>query len=328
MKISLLDKLCCPYSKLPLKLGPDSIVVDGEVVNGTLCTYDDKYKYDIKASVPRFVTDSNYADNFGIQWNYFSKTQLDSHSGYPISGNRFWRATGWKPEELMGKWVLDVGCGAGRFAEIALNAGANVVALDYSSAVDACYGNLKKFDNLHVIQGDIYSLPFFEQSFQFVYSLGVLQHTPDVKRAFQALPPMLVPNGRICVDYYWKRFQTVMHSKYLVRPFTKRMQKNKLFGLLKRLVPSMLLLSRRINKLPGLGKIIKRVVPVADYTGVYPLSDKQLSEWALMDTFDMLGPRYDSPQRKKKIYSWMVETGFRDIEVFHETLLVSRGIKG
>ena len=36
-----------------------------------------------------------------------------------------------------GKWVLDAGCGMGRFAEIALKIGAQVVALDYSNAVDA-----------------------------------------------------------------------------------------------------------------------------------------------------------------------------------------------
>ena len=37
------------------------------------------------------------------------------------------------------------------FAEIALSSGANVVALDYSSAVNACYLNLKEHPNLHVV---------------------------------------------------------------------------------------------------------------------------------------------------------------------------------
>ena len=83
--------------------------------------------------------------------------------------------------------VLDVGCGAGRFAEIALRTGAKVVALDYSTAVDACYANLGHHENLEVVQGDVYALPFVGRSFPFVYSLGVLQHTPDVRTAFAAL---------------------------------------------------------------------------------------------------------------------------------------------
>jgi len=328
MNIALLEKLRCPVSKLPLQLDAASSVSGDEITEGVLQTSDRKFQYLIKGGIPRFVPASNYADNFGMQWNYFSKTQLDSHSGYPISSERFWKATGWRPEQLKDQWVLDIGCGSGRFAEVALKAGAKVVALDYSSAVDACYENLRGFDKLFVVQGDIYTLPFAEGSFQFVYSLGVLQHTPNVKQAFAALPPMVVPNGRLCVDYYWKRFQTVMHAKYLFRPITKRMRQDKLFNLLKRTVPTMLSLSRTIGKLPVLGKILKRLIPVADYTGIYPLSDKQLSEWALLDTFDMLGPTYDSPQTKKTIHRWMSEAGMRDIQILHETLLVSRGYKG
>ena len=45
--------------------------------------------------------------------------------------------------------ILDIGCGAGRFAQIALDSGANVVALDYSNSVDACYTNLLKHANLY-----------------------------------------------------------------------------------------------------------------------------------------------------------------------------------
>ena len=143
------------------------------------------------------MPEENHADNFGMQWNHFRHTQLDSYSGHPISANRFWEATGWLPDNIKGQYVLDVGCGAGRFAEVALDAGANGLALDYSSAVDACYANLKQHPNLHVVQGDIYALPFEQESFPFVYSLGVLQHTPDVAKAFAALPPMVAGEGRL-----------------------------------------------------------------------------------------------------------------------------------
>jgi hypothetical protein len=68
------------------------------------------------------VPESNYADNFGMQWNHFRQTQLDSYSGLPNSSDRFWLATHWSPVSLKDQWVLDVGCGAGRFAEVALNA--------------------------------------------------------------------------------------------------------------------------------------------------------------------------------------------------------------
>ena len=76
----------------------------------------------------------SYAESFGFQWNRFRQTQLDSHSGHSVSRERFLTATGWEPESLAGKTVLDAGCGAGRFAEIALSCGATVFAVDYSRA--------------------------------------------------------------------------------------------------------------------------------------------------------------------------------------------------
>jgi SAM-dependent methyltransferase len=88
---------------------------------------------------------------------------------------------------MKGKWVLDAGCGSGRFAEIALATGANVVALDYSSAIDACWNKLKENPNLYVVQSNIYEAPFAPNSFDYVYCLRVLHHTPDVKKTFSPI---------------------------------------------------------------------------------------------------------------------------------------------
>ncbi len=326
MKIYLLDLLRCPSSGQRLKLEDPKPAVD-EIENGWLVSEDGKQRYPVIRGIPRFVPQSNYANNFGMQWNLFSKTQLDSHSGHPISTERFFNATGWNPKQLKDQWVLDAGCGAGRFAEVALLAGANVIALDYSNAVDACYSNLKHHSNLHVIQGDIYALPFAQESFPFVYSLGVLQHTPDVAKAFTSLTQIVGRGGQLCADFYWKRFRTMMHSKYLFRPFMKTMNKASLFKLLENWVPRLLHISQLLGRIPLIGRALKRIVPVADYTGRYPLSKRQLEEWALLDTFDMLGPEYDSPQTARTIRRWISSAGFNKIELLHVNLLVIRGVK-
>lgn len=326
MHIELLEILRCPKTGQRLVLESPEYS-DEQIRSGYLVSEDSQHRYQIREFIPRFVPESNYADNFGMQWNKFRQTQLDSYSGHPISADRFWKATGWKPEDIAGKWVLDVGCGAGRFAEVALQAGAKVVALDYSRAVDACFANLRHHPNLHVVQGDIYALPFLKASFPFVYSLGVLQHTPDVAKAFAALPVMVAKGGRLCTDFYWKRLRTLLHSKYLFRPITKRMPQQKLFHILEKTVTALLKTSQLVGSVPLAGRILKRLVPVADYTGVYPLDERQLREWALLDTFDMLGPQYDSPQSAATIRHWMSCAGFDCIEVFQANLLVVRGQK-
>lgn len=324
MKTELVEVLRCPVSGQRLQVEGAGL---SEIETGFLLSEDGQHRYPILRGIPRFVPQSNYADNFGMQWNHFRKTQLDSHSGVPISSERFWQATGWNPKELEGQWVLDAGCGAGRFAEVALLAGAKVVALDYSSAVDACYANLMHHPNLHVIQGDIYAMPFAPESFLFVYSLGVLQHTPDVAKAFAALHPMVRRQGRLCADFYWKRLRTMMHAKYLFRPITKRMDQSGLFHLLERWVPGMLAFSQALGRVPLIGRALKRIVPVADYTGRFPLNTQQLKEWALLDTFDMLAPTYDNPQTATTVRRWFEQAGLSEIEVGHWSHLVGRGIK-
>ena len=324
MKGELLDLLRCPQSGQRLEF-VDCVNLGVRIQSGWLVSQDGRHRYPIRNFVPRFVPESNYADNFGMQWNKFRMTQLDSHSGHAISAERFWKATGWNPEDLAGYWVLDVGCGAGRFAEVALRAGARVVALDYSIAVDACYENLMDHPNFHVVQGDIYALPFLNGAFHFVYSLGVLQHTPDVEKAFFALPPMLIGGGRICVDFYQKSWKSALLPNHWLRPLTKRMPKVRLFSMLEYMVPILLPLSVWLGKCPILGSGFKRLVPVANYVGILPLDGEQQLEWSLLDTFDWLSPKYDNPQKPKIIQRWMEEACIENIKVLKAGHLVGRG---
>jgi SAM-dependent methyltransferase len=324
MQKELLEILRCPQTGRQLFL--EEPEYQGKSIrSGSLVSEGIGHRYPIRDFIPRFVPESNYADNFGMQWNKFRQTQLDSYSGHPISANRFWKATGWRPEDIAGQWVLDAGCGAGRFAEVALHAGAKVVAVDYSSAVDACYANLKHHPNLHVVQGDIYALPFPKGFFSYVYSLGVLQHTPDVAKAFAALPPMLAGGGRLCVDFYQKSWKSPMLPKYWLRPMTKRMPRARLFAMLESLVPRLLLLSRVLGRVPLLGGGLKRLIPVANYVGVLPLSERQHLEWSLLDTFDMLSPEFDHPQTPETVTFWLRSAGLEQIEALKAGHLVGRG---
>lgn len=326
MKKELVTLLRCPVSSQELVL-EDGVEKDGEIFSGKLVCKNGSYTYPIHNFIPRFVAESNYADNFGKQWNKFRLTQLDSYSRTSISADRFWKATGLSEDFCKGKVFLDAGCGAGRFAEVVLNAGGTVIALDFSSAVDAAMLNLKHFKNFHVIQADIYKIPLKSQSFDVVYSLGVLQHTPNVEAAFRSLPKFVSRSGILCTDFYWRRIRTLMHSKYLVRPLTKRIDQIKLFSFLEKYTHFILKISIFLSNIPLAGKFLMRLVPVANYSGVYPLSKEQLIEWALLDTFDMLAPQYDTPQTEKTIRKWMEEEGLESIEVLHANLLAIRGIK-
>jgi len=277
--------------------------------------------------VPRFVSSDNYASSFGFQWNLFGRTQLDSHTGLPISRDRLFESTGWDPADLDGKTVLDIGCGAGRFTEIVLSAGAEVIAVDSSTAVDACRQNFVPHPRLNVVQADIHHLPFQGESFDFLYCFGVLQHTPDVRRAFLSLSGMLRKGGRLAVDVYPKLWLNALWPRYWLRPLTCRMSHSRLLGLVRWMVAILLPVSLAVGRLPRVGRRLRHVIPVANREPDFPLSPDHLKEWAVLDTYDMLAAAYDQPQSAQTLAEWFEQAGLRESEVFRRGPLVGRGVK-
>src|SRR5687768_1026924 len=92
----------------------------GEIEQGALVCAGCRRAVPIVRFIPRFAPPENYSASFGFQWQRFRTTQLDSHTGVPISRTRFLNQSNWRPADLNGALVLDAGCGAGRFAEVAL----------------------------------------------------------------------------------------------------------------------------------------------------------------------------------------------------------------
>ena len=100
-----------------------------------------------------------------------------------------------------------------------------------------------------------------------------------------------------------------------------------MLGLLKIAIPLLLPISRALNRVPVVGKLLKRVVPVANYEGMLPLTETQLREWALLDTFDWLAPAFDNPQNAETIQKWFKVAKFTNVEILKSGHLVGRGIK-
>jgi len=326
MKMKLLDILCCPACRGDLELTATEVeaetIQEGRLVCGSCSN-----EYPIKGGIPRFVPAENYADNFGFQWNRFSTTQLDSCTGTTITRDRFLETTGWSPEMLEGKLVLDVGCGAGRFAEVALDCGAELVAIDYSSAVDACRKNLGHNPRLNVVQASIYELPFRQEAFDCVYCIGVLQHTPDVKSSLMCLPQYVKPGGEMAIDLYWKNRTRYMSPLSWIRPITKGISKERLFPICELMVKALFPLSLMIGRIPRIGRWARNIVPVYNHEGIFPLNPEQLKEWSLLNTFDRLSATYEYPQTMETLERWMLETKLDRIHVSVRPPLVARGRK-
>ena len=212
--------------------------------------------------IPRFVPSDTYAASFGMQWNRHRRTQLDSYTGLPVSRQRLFSSTGW-PEHLDGERLLEAGSGAGRFTEGLLTTGALVYSFDYSTAVEANYASHGNSDRLCLFQGDIFQIPLKAQAFDKVLCIGVLQHTPDPEGAFKSLARYVRPGGELVVDVYAKRLTAVVSWKYLLRPITRRMDRERLYGLVMRAVDALLPLAVWLRRVGG--RVGARLLPITEY---------------------------------------------------------------
>lgn len=107
-------------------------------------------------------------------------------------------------EFFRGKKVLDAGCGNGRFAYYATKYGAEVWAIDLGPAVEVANVNTASAGQAQVVQADLHNPPFALESFDFIYSIGVLHHLPDPEVAFRNLLRFLKPGGEVQIYLYWK----------------------------------------------------------------------------------------------------------------------------
>src|ERR1700686_1161742 len=160
MKIELLKYLECPECRGALSPAEHSENTNEvhEIEEGALHCNQCGAAYPIVRSLPRFVPRDNYASSFGFQWSKFPTLQLDSTMGNDLSRKRFCDCTRWS-RELPGERILEAGCGAGRFTQLALESGAEVFSFDLSSAVEAAFANNGNASRLHIFQASIYHLP-------------------------------------------------------------------------------------------------------------------------------------------------------------------------
>jgi SAM-dependent methyltransferase len=225
-----------------------------------------------------------------------------------MSERDFIRKTGLQPEDLKGKLVLDVGCGMGRFAEVATRWGARVIGIDLSAAAEVAAKNLADREFV-AFQADVFSLPFAPESFDCIYSMGVLHHTPDCEKAVKTLPQYLKPGGTLAVWLYsgynkWYRFS----DQY--RKITHRLSPRVLHGFFRVAVPFFYWLDRGLRVIPLIGK------PVAGLVHhVFPVNRHRDPEIRVLDTLDWYSPKYQSKHTYEQVFRWFESCGLESLSV-------------
>jgi SAM-dependent methyltransferase len=259
-----------------------------------------KVTYPIVRGIPRFVASQDYVGNFGFEWTRHAQTQLDREQSRTTE-KQFQENTRIDPEILRGKLVLDAGCGMGRYAEVASRYGARVIGIDLSQAVESARRNLADRPNVQILQANIFKLPFPEETFDFIYSIGVLHHTPNCEAAFRKLAKLLKPGGKIVIWLYngYNRLPYFMSDIY--RKITARLPNRLLHSMCQVSVP-----------LYYVDVALRRVYlgPVAAALRIaLPVSHHPDKAWRVLDTFDWYSPRYQSKHTYEEVFRWFESEG-------------------
>lgn len=295
----------CPLERQPLATSGATLV----------CTQG--HEWPVDGGIPRMARRQSYADAFGLQWNTFRKTQLDSYIGRDISLQRARRCIGpaaWSYlHEHPGTQVLEVGCGAGRFTEVLLATGARVTSVDLSSAVEANQENFPPTDRHRVLQADVLRLPFAPHQYDMVFCLGVIQHTPNSEQTIAALFEQVRPGGWLVIDHYAHDLSWYTKTAPLVRRIMRRLPPQRTIKWAERLVDIFFPLHRAVRGSRIGQALVSRVSPVITYFHYYDLPDHLYRQWAVLSTHDSLTDWYKNRRTKGQIRRALEKLGAMEI---------------
>ena len=155
-----------------------------------------------------------------------------------------------------GKKVLEIGVGLGADHQKFSEAGAVLCGIDLTPrAITYTCQRFEVFGLTCSLQvADAENLPFHDESFDLVYSWGVLHHTPDVNKAIDEIFRVLKKGGEAKIMLYhkysiagfllWLRYAFLklrpltsleeIYSKYLESPGTKAFSVEDAYGLFKK----------------------------------------------------------------------------------------------
>lgn len=256
---------------------------------------------------------------FGSQWSRRQKGQFEEEVLFGLTAGEelqlFFDSLDLQPSDLQGRWVLDAGCGSGRLTRGLTAYGAEVVGLDLAPTVELVVPKGEELPNLHLTQGSLLDIPLADETFDIVWSMGVIHHTGDTPRAFANLARLVRPGGRLYVWVYSSEKLSLYKVLRDALRVSHRLPQNLLFYLSYAMAPPL--------KLYHSGKFLLRRVRGR------PITARERREGRIrtiaFELHDDLAPPFQTRHTAEEVCGWFREAGFEYMEVVDEVGV--RGIK-
>jgi ubiquinone/menaquinone biosynthesis C-methylase UbiE len=178
-------------------------------------------------AVPIGTQTTGFATNQGM----FTREYFEEHSRFRYVVYAPWLPSVAGFDAYHGKLLLEVGCGMGTDLLEYTRSGANVIGLDLTPRhLELAKRRFQLFGQHGTfINGDAEQLSFRDDSFDFVFSNGVLHHTPDTQRAVDEIHRVLRPGGEALIVLY-HRHSLHYYLRILLESGSKRFVRHLLDG--------------------------------------------------------------------------------------------------
>lgn len=302
MKPKLIDSLWCTQCHESLQLLDHAEYSNGEIREGTLRCKACNKQYPIVRYIPRFVPNDGYVSSFSFEWTRWPEVLRGYESRHIFERFNI------PNEELHDLRVLDAGCGSGGFLDIFSQHAREVVGIDLSNAVEPAMRLYGLRPNVNIIQGNLFNPPLRNAQFDLVYSFGVLMATPDTKKAFMSIAPLVKPNGKLAVYIYANRSvsgvwadKTKEQLSELYRKVTVKLPHRLLYILSYVGIPL-----DAMKHLPKIGRFVDATFESGGG-----------SNWRMtvLQTFDWYSPKYQWKHTNSEVAEWFNEAGFSNLYI-------------
>ncbi len=212
-------------------------------------------------------------------------------------------------------YMIDIGCGSGRWTDYFTDKAGFIEAVDPSNAVFTADKMFCTKKNVRVTKASIDTLPWPDNTFDFGMCIGVLHHIPDTKKAMISCVKKIKPSGFFYVYLYYKFdnrgviFKSIYYISNLLRLVISKMP-----TILKKIVCDILaiLVYWPLSRLAGLlHKLslhsLAKKIPLEPYYNkpFYNLRN---------DSLDRFGTKLEQRFFKHEIEAMMIESGLTDIK--------------
>jgi len=261
---------------------------------------------------------------FGHEWQQYSNwgwlDQLPNEKNAEFSfqgGLRenskkaFFSKTRTNPNDYKDKIVLEGGCGNGRHSQFAKEGTKLLVSIDPSDAIYEAAKNLKDADNIIFIKASLLNLPFAENTFDLIFSIGVLQHTGDPEKVLSEVSRCIKSEGTFGLNCYGRGYWPYEILDHTLRSFITRWSRERQLKFAENIASFSIFLAK--NNLNFLYKIIMFFININPSKCIM---------------YDWYSPSLADHYSRKQLKRWFDKYGFltldSNIEINHFTFKLLR----